>query len=80
MRTRGLNISFNKLRDELAEVESSILMSTSEISKVLGFKTLYIMRVINGKRKIYKESIWSDARLKSCELLETPEEDNQQPS
>jgi hypothetical protein len=54
--------------------------STSEISKVLGFKTLYIMRVINGKRKIYQESIWSDARLKSCELLETPEEDNQQPS
>jgi hypothetical protein len=39
------------------------------------------MRVIKGERKIYKESIWSDARLKQGELLETPtNEDNQQPS
>lgn len=55
--------------------------STSQISKVLGLKTLYIMRVIKGERKSYNGSIWSDARLKQGELLETPtNEDNQQPS
>jgi hypothetical protein len=59
----------------------SIITKNLNISGIYLIKiNEHIMRVINGKRKIYQESIWSDARLKSCELLETPEEDNQQPS
>jgi hypothetical protein len=57
--------------------------SAKEAAQVLNISILGITRVIRRERKSYKESIWSDARLKQGELLEnliTFCEDNQQPS
>lgn len=52
--------------------EKIIWNSTKEAAKVLNINTLGIIRVIRGERKTYKESIWSDARLKQGELLGNP--------
>jgi hypothetical protein len=63
--------------------EKIIWNSSKEAAKILNISILGITRVIRGERKSYKESIWSDARLKQGELLGTPIticEDNQQPS
>jgi hypothetical protein len=57
--------------------------STAEAARILNISHMGIQRVIKGDRKSYKESIWSDARLKLGELLENPTikyGDNQQPS
>lgn len=63
--------------------EKIIWNSAKEAAETLNINLLSITRVIRGERKTYKESIWSDARLKQGELLGTPitfSEDNQQPS
>jgi hypothetical protein len=46
--------------------------STAEAARILNISHMGIQRVIKGDRKSYKESIWSDARLKLGELLENP--------
>lgn len=63
--------------------EKIIWNSAKEAAEILNINILGITRVVRGERKSYKESIWSDARLKQGELLGTPitfSEDNQQPS
>jgi hypothetical protein len=63
--------------------ELIIWNSAKEAAITLNINIMSITRVIRGERKSYKESIWSDARLKQGELLGTPTTvrgDNQQPS
>lgn len=73
------------LQKEIKSGKEILWNSCGEAARILKIKTTGINRVLKGQRKSYKESIWSDARIKQGELLETPtlerqKEDNQQPS